>query len=332
MVSSKSPVNVIDYLLRYFKGASELLPGSRPGFSHALKLSRTTIDPNRISVTSAAQPKNWTYRYQLSPHVPRYSLGLLTALMDELSTDAVFRAGLPAAPGLSLQMQTEVVDQHRAREYFEDPTKSQLDIINTVAKLGKTISHTRTEFRCPSSNELIAFSSHVKYMPSGSFYLDYLFRHRRMYDLYVNTALGMTTLRTYEEKALFQQVLIPQLQYHDGDGKDITDPQATFIVTTEHTNPFGALHGGCHAMIMEQVGVAYATKQLGVDREKIFLEAIQVEYLSAGKQGPVDIYCELLGDDDTSTLAKKIVHVRVCIKLQKNSLTSSEGILRLSLR
>lgn len=116
-------------------------------------------------------------------------------------------------------------------------------------------------------------------------------------------------------------------------------PLATFLVSTEHTNPFGALHGGCHAMIMEHVGITYATKRLTVERESIFLEAIQVEYLSAGKQGPVDIYCELLEEHPhTSKVVPKeegeerMVRVRVCIKVQKTGLTSSEGILRLSIR
>mmetsp|Transcript_22225 Transcript_22225/g.63595 ORF Transcript_22225/g.63595 Transcript_22225/m.63595 type:complete len:92 (-) Transcript_22225:58-333(-) len=91
-------------------------------------------------------------------------------------------------------------------------------------------------------------------------------------------------------------------------------------------------------MIMEQVGITYATQRLAVEREQIFVAAIQVEYLSAGKQGPVDIYCELLGEHPSIEVLpnenekEKVVHVKVCIKLQKNGLTSSEGILRLSIR
>ncbi len=324
MSKSKNSAAVIDYLLLNFKKASELLPGSRPGFNHALKLSSSTIEPKRISVGDP-QHGDWTYRYELSQHVTKYSVGLLTALMDELSTDAVFRVGSPAAPGLSLQMQTEVVDKKKAWDYFQDPNKPQLDIVNTVAKLGKTISHTRTDFRCPSTKELIAFSSHVKYMPSGSFFMDILFNNRILYDFYVATALRTTMLPNYEEKALFSQVLLPHFEYHNTVDDDAS-PQATFTVNTEHTNPFGALHGGCHAMIMEHVAHSYAKKEL--QSNNIILEAMQVEYLSAGQQGPVDVYCEVIGE--TSMLQKETVHVRVIIKQQTNGRVASEGKLRLS--
>lgn len=333
----KNSSAVIDYLLLNFKHASELLPGSRPGFNHALKLSSSTIESQRIRVGTSStirQEGDWTYRYKLSPQVPKYSVGLLTALMDELSTDAVFRVGLPAAPGLSLQMQTELVDKKKAWDFFHDPTKPELDIINTVAKLGKTISHTRTDFRCPNSKDLIAFSSHVKYMPSGSFFMDVLFRNRILYDLYVSYSLRTTTIRTYDEKSLLSEVILPHLTYHhviDADSDvDDTTPQATFQVNTEHTNPFGALHGGCHAMIMEVVAQSYAANRFQTTGN-IVLEAMQVEYLSAGQQGPVDVYCETLGEYESSSVQTgTTLHVKVLIKQQTNGRVSSEGKLRFS--
>lgn len=340
MPRPKTQAAVVDYLFHHFKKGQALLAGSRPGFGHALKLSHQTMDPQRVLSTGEdPNHKLWSYRYQLSPDVPKYSVGLFTALMDELSTDACFRAGLPSPPGVSLQMQTELVSKEKALNHFQNPaTRKEVDIINTVTKLGKSIAHTRTDFRCATSQDLIAFSSHVKYMPTGSLLMDTLFRNSLLYEWYLWWMLDTTKIPIYKEKRLLDDVLLANLKYlgpsnissnkPDEDGA----PLASFTVTTEHTNPFGALHGGCHAMIMEQVAISYAQQQLKFPT--VLLEAIQVEYLSAGPQGQVDVFCETIGDGEPSSKNKDggggSIHVRVFIKEQKNGRICSEGKLRLS--
>lgn len=333
MTTAKFAGSLVDYVMLHFKKGQTLLPGSRPGFSHALKLSHSTIDPSRISIGDSTK-KQWNYRYRLSPHVPKYSVGLFTALMDDLSTDACFRVGLPSAPGLSLQMQTEVVDKVKARERFLNPTEenSEVDIINSVTKLGKTISHTRTDFRCAQTQELICFSSHVKYMPSGSAMLDQLFGNRFLYEWYLWLALQESKIPVYEEKPLLDDVIRSNLEYcvdnaARSEQSDGSRPLATFNCSTEHTNPFGALHGGCHAMVMEQVALTHARSVLHSDN--ILLEAMQVEYISAGPTGPVDVYCENIGEPSFHEDGQSI-HVRVFIKQPKSGRICSEGKLRLS--
>lgn len=333
MTKIKNASSIIDYVMLHFKKGQTLLSGSRPGFCHALKLSHSTIDPSRISIGSSDK-KQWNYRYQLSSDVPQYSVGLLTALMDELSTDACFRVGLPAPAGLSLQMQTEVVDKVKARERFQNPTSenSQVDIINSVTKLGKSISHTRTDFRCANTQELLAFSSHVKYMPTGSPFMDLMFRNRFIYEWAIWYALQDDKIPRYEEKPLVEGVLLPFLEYKNStaiasEQPDTSLPHATLSVTTEHTNAFGGLHGGCHAMIMEQVATKFAQEKL--KSSSIMLEAMQVEYVSAGPQKPVDIYCETIGAP-SSHGGVDTIHVRVFIKQQENGRICSEGKLRLS--
>ena len=136
-------------------------------------------------------------------------------------------------------------------------------------------------------------------------------------------------LGQYEEKPLFEEVLLPNLEYHPSE--DVSEPLATFFVSNEHTNPFGAMHGGCHAMVMEQVALSYAQQKL--NSQGLMLEAMQIDYLSAGKKGAIDVFCETIGEesgsfsspnDDNSLL------VRVFLKDQKNGRICSEGKLRIS--
>ena len=229
-------------------------------------------------------------------------------------------------------MQTEVVDKVKARQHFQNSTSdnNEVDIINSVTKLGKTISHTRTDFRCAKTQELIAFSSHVKYMPTGSPFMALLFRNRFLNEWFIWYSLRGAKIREYEEKNLFGDVLLSNLDYSIGGAT--TDPsegshlQATFNVTKEHTNAFGGLHGGCHAMVMEQVGSSFAQRKL--DSKEVLLEAMQVEYIGAGQLGPVDVYCETIGEPAFQDGAGYSLHVRVLLKQQKSGRICSEGKLR----
>ena len=251
----------VESVLAFIKGGG-LQPASKPGFAHSLKLSYNTIAKDKISVTN--KNKTLTYRYKLSEHVPKPTIGLYTALMDELTTNACFSSGSPSPPGVSLQMQTELLtnafhhhhQQEPSSSHPQDQVGSEIDIVNTVTKLGKTVSHTRTDFYCATTQTPLAFSSHVKYMPTGSRLLDLLFTNKFIYGLYANYVLPRRgEPKLYEEKPLVKDVIGSSLEHH-GLGR------SSFHVTREHTNPFGALHGGCHAMVMEQVGEAYAKAEM----------------------------------------------------------------------
>jgi acyl-coenzyme A thioesterase PaaI-like protein len=303
-----------------------LLPGSRPGFNHALKLSHQTMDPKRIQSIGTTSDPELTYRYSLSPDIPKYSTGIFTALMDELSTDACFRVGLPSPPGLSLQFQTELVDVSRAVEFFANLSgcHDEVDIINTVSKLGRTIAHTRTDFRCSTTSRLIAFSSHVKYMPTGLVWLDLLLRNSKIHDFYIDYALRHTNIPVYEGKAL-ATVISEHLDFPSATA-------STFTCTTEHTNPFGAMHGGCQAILMERVALEFVQAKLadaGHQHQQLIVEAMQVEFLSAGQQGPLVVVCESIGESYENG-NRKGMHVRVQLRIKKNNRLCSEGKLRIS--
>lgn len=123
--TSDSSRPLIDYICENFIKGGAVQPGSNPGFCHALKLSYNTIDKSQLSVG----PKSLGYRYKLSSDVPKFTIGLFTALMDELTTMACFRVGLPSPPGISLQMQTELVDR-----IIDLSTLSEIQVISVLSK------------------------------------------------------------------------------------------------------------------------------------------------------------------------------------------------------
>ena len=291
--------SLIDYIYENFIKGGAIQKGSNPGFCHALKLSYNTIDKSKLSVG----PNSLNYHYKLSSDVPKFTIGLLTALMDELTSCACFRVGSPCPPGVSLQMQTELVD------YIELSTFSEIKVMNVVTKLGKTVSHTRTEFRSVDTDQLVAYSSHVKYMPTGNRILDVLMTNRTLDDLFERFYLRRTKVPFFDQKPLFNDVIQSHLECH-GLG------QATFHCTREHTNPFGALHGGCHAILMETVAEPLAKAQLSMDH--VHLQAIHIQFLSPA-QGSINVVCEIISC--TSTLQLRVL-------LKRGTRILSEGKLR----
>uniref|UniRef100_A0A7R9ZJM3 Thioesterase domain-containing protein n=1 Tax=Craspedostauros australis TaxID=1486917 RepID=A0A7R9ZJM3_9STRA len=282
-MSAKTPPHqAVTAALSFIKGAA-LQPASKPGFAHALRLSYNTINADRLGWD--AKRKALTYRYAFEDVVTASpTLGTMTAIMDELTTNACFAVGQPSAPGLSLHMDMEWL--------IDDPTtlfgtdRKELDVVNIVTKLGRTISFTRAEYVHPVTQQIVAYGTHVKYMPTGSFFLDIIFNKSWAYALYkavyrVNTA---DVPNTYP----LQDVIATHMQ-HTGLG------HATFHITREHTNPFGGLHGGCHAVLMEAVAMPLAksvlSKRMKIstngddDNVRAFVKSIKIDYLSAGKVG-----------------------------------------------
>eukprot|EP00934_Nitzschia_sp_Nitz4_P004418 Nitzschia sp. Nitz4//scaffold103_size77763//13148//14080//NITZ4_005440-RA/size77763-processed-gene-0.4-mRNA-1//1//CDS//3329532313//4408//frame0 len=286
-----------------FIKASGTQKGCKPGFGHALKLSYNTIDPKRLS----GDAQSLTYRYKLSPDVPKFTLSLLTAIMDELSTDAIFHMGNPSPPGLSVHLQTELVSIASLDSYDE------LDVVNVITKLGRKLAFTRTEFICPQTKELVAVSTHIKYLPTGSIFMDAIFTSPMLWDFFHHIQIRSFKVPFFEEKPLFEETIKKNLEYKGPS-------TATFQVTKEHTNPFGSLHGGCHAILMETVAETFAKAQLKCD--KVRLDEIDVEYLGIGKD-TMAIVCQTLGASTTGVL-------RVQVELRRAGRVSSRGKLRFS--
>lgn len=227
---SSSNDAVVPLIMDFIKGGNSQ-PASKPGFGHAIKLSYNGIAKERLSWNETK--KSLTYRYKFVDTLAA-STGLLVALMDELTTDACFGYGQPSAPGLSLQMQIQLVSGGGPSL----STYSELDIVSTVTKLGRTISFVKCDFYDTTTKKLVAFGSHIKYMPTGSFLLDMVFTKSWAWNLYSSLLLGKSSPKYYEEKNLIKEVIGAHLDYQ-GIGS------ATFTITGEHVNPFGGLHVSC---------------------------------------------------------------------------------------
>jgi len=294
MTSSKTSAAAMNNVIDFIK-AGNLQKASQPGFAHALKLSYNTIDKSQLSTTA---PNDLRYHYSLSADVPRYSVGLLSAIMDELSTDACFRAADPCPPGVSLQMQTQ---------WLVDPQE-----------MYKRNWYTRTDFCCPLSKERLAMSTHVKYLPTGSWFMDKFFTTKWLYSL-VGYFTSSKPPPFYPEKPIWKDVIDRHLEY-TGLGR------AVFHVTPEHVNPFGSLHGGCHAMVMERVGLSFAkTKLVGSDAYDVVLVSQNIDFLRAAK-GPVEVVCESLSRHKDHHPEQDQLHVHVTV--EKAGKLLSDGKLR----
>jgi acyl-coenzyme A thioesterase PaaI-like protein len=299
---------VLEAIWTFIRGGNLLGPGSKPGFAHAMKLSYNTMAKERLTL-GGPNHKDLVYRYKFSEHVPTPSVGLLTAIMDELSTNAVFGVGLPAAPGLSLQMQTHI--------YVFDLPTTEIDVVNKITKFGRKITHTQTDFVCPETGKLLGQGSHIKYMPTGSRIMDYAFTDKLGFKIFNMLFMPKHDPPVYPEKSLVKEVIKDHLEFEGISGR------ATFHVTREHTNPMGSMHGGCHAMVMEEVGKVFAKAELKSDM--IILESIQVEYFKEAK-GTVEVVCDKLGLCEQDSL-----HVRVRIQRPGGERILSEGKLRFSI-
>ena len=292
---------IIEGVLSFVKAGSAQR-GSNPGFSHALKLSYRRFDKERLSITrtGSSNSKNnkvLTYRYQFGcKDVPTATVGTLTAIMDDLHTYAIFACGMPSPPGASLLLQTELFNRYDLSKIKE------VDFVNKVSKFGRTIVHAETDFVDVETGQKLGHGTHVKYMPSGSRVLDFMLSNKLAYK-FASRFLFSTSEKSvsiYPNKNLPKEVIADHLEFQGISGR------ATFHITREHTNPNGMFHGGCQAMVIEQVATVFAKTEFTSDQ--IVLENMQVEYFKAAKAGTtVEIYCEALSRSDDA------LHVKVCI-------------------
>lgn len=279
------------------------------GFETPLRLTYFTMNPNLMQLTG----KVFTYRYTITPGIcwngPSVSLSTYLAMIDSLTTFAIVgahEATSSSRPGVSVHLQAEL------NPAVTPPTK-EIDIISTITKLGRTLAFIRAEVRTVDTGDLVCFASHIKYLPTGSWFMDFLFSSWGWPLFKLNT---QHLPEVSAPKVIsIQDTIKPHLVYQ-GLG------QATLSVRREHTNPFGSLHGGCQAILMEMVSQALAKDELKSDQ--ITLESLQVDYSSNGK-GSVNISSEV------TARANRSVVMRVLV-IQSDGTPISQGTLRWTTR
>jgi hypothetical protein len=273
-------------LLDFLKTAA-LHPSCRPGFGRVLQVSHSFLSPANVSIlvdnknnedddgdtTSKRKRRNGRtiVRYRSGQNKnhessPPPSMGLLLALLDEMTTNAIFLHGNPAQPGASIHMRLELAggtggsSRHNGifltqkKKNQKDETTAQEEFImdSSVVKSGKTMSFTECKiYRAAGKttkidnensddpddhhDDLIAYGSQVKYLPSGNFILDTLFTNPFLWNMFVHSYVRRTDPPVYapEEIGTVNDHLTPISQ---------SVGRATFRMTPYLTNPLGVLH------------------------------------------------------------------------------------------
>ena len=307
----------------------------KTAFEHALHLSHSRIQPQNLFYTK--DTKELTYRLKVDPALyvhkdPSISLGTYMSLMDSLTTLALVGSSSSTAsglrPGVSVQLQAELTASS------SESLPTHVDITSKVTKVGRSLAFLRADVRNVDTGKMLCFGSHVKYLPSGSMWMDMGL-----------SRWGWPWVRSFVLKTRpepvdsggdnLRQVILPHLQ-HTATGR------ATFNVKTAHTNAFGGLYvsqnveqainfsshthtqdvgqGGCQAILMELVGETLAKEELKTPH--VVLEAMQVMYLSVGKK-QVEIVAETISTDSTSVFMRVLI-----LSGAKDGRLVSEGTLR----
>lgn len=250
-------------------------------FEHSLGLCYQTIEMDSLTVS-----KNLlTYRYKLSKD-QKLTPGFAGALMDETTAELMGSAGAPAGASLFFQVQWL---PKKVKPLKED---DYVDIVNTLTKKGKTIAHTRTDF-VSSDQEVIGYSTHVKYLPTGSAFLDAVLRY---YPPWLSPWLSNLADSKLSEAPPTPTVTEGAHETVANNLKLGADGKAEFTMQETHCNPMGSLHGGCISMIMEQVADAYAVDLLqSSSHDKVQCESLQIQFI-AGARGrqTLEVVCETI--------------------------------------
>jgi hypothetical protein len=272
----------LNALLDFLKSAS-VSPSSRPGFARVLQVSHSFLSPTNLSIlhrnnndddddddneqknasSSLSTPKP-IVRYR-GQHESSLSLGLLFAIMDEMTTNATFLHGCPTPPGASIHIRLELASSRRRQQYNHHPNQQQQQqqqqqwsllpnnnnnnnsnsnntnefvMDSSVIKSGKTLCFSDCKiWDATDNNRMIAFGSQVKYLPTGSWVMDTLFTSPLLWNLFVQTYVRRT-----------DPPADPPPPHLVGSAHDHLVPEsqsigrATFRTTPYLTNPFGALH------------------------------------------------------------------------------------------
>jgi hypothetical protein len=253
----------LNALLDFLKSAS-LHPTCRPGFARVLQVSHSFLSPSNLSIIHKNNDEDDDDQKAASSSTPkpivRYrgqheslSLGLLFAILDEMTTNATFLHGCPTPPGVSIHIRLELAssqcNHHPKRQRWSllpnnnsnnnnnNNSNKEFVMDSSVIKSGKTLCFSDCRI-CDATDHdrLIAFGSQVKYLPTGSWVTDTLFTSPFLWNLFVHTYVRRTDPPVYPPPHQIgspHDHLVPVSQ---------TIGRATFRTTPYLTNPFGALH------------------------------------------------------------------------------------------
>ena len=215
MVSKHNVIN--------FVKAGAFQRGSNPGFSHALQLTHNTIHPSKLTI--ADEGKRVLYKYHTSTGT-KPSTSLLLAILDEFTTNSQPAFRYPCAPGVTLHMQLE-----RAYRQGRDLPVS-FTVVSSARRMGKRMAFLDCSFY-DENDQLVAFGNQVKYLPTGSWLIDFALSSPILVGLYHRLFVQSKDVPEYPPVTKIHDILKPQTCSLGG---------ASYEVTPSLTNAFGSLH------------------------------------------------------------------------------------------
>jgi acyl-coenzyme A thioesterase PaaI-like protein len=247
---------------------------------------------------------------RLLPLQNEISLSTYLAVIDDVTTWAlVLGDEKRSRPGKSISLSLWAGPDCTIGRRLGD----KVDIAATTQKIGNNIGFCNAQVTDATTNKLVCYASHVKYLPMGP-----------LFDMALSS-YGWKAATLYAkhflESPLPDEVLLTDLF---DSLTYVTDTTATFGVVSTHASLGGPIHGGCQAVLMEMVATQVA-KQL-LNCKQVALCSIQIEYMSPprSKSGTVDIQTETLLYNKTSD----------CIILRVNIMgdgrIKSQGIISFS--
>eukprot|EP00541_Cyclophora_tenuis_P014112 CAMPEP_0116564728 /NCGR_PEP_ID=MMETSP0397-20121206/13487_1 /TAXON_ID=216820 /ORGANISM="Cyclophora tenuis, Strain ECT3854" /LENGTH=367 /DNA_ID=CAMNT_0004091389 /DNA_START=19 /DNA_END=1122 /DNA_ORIENTATION=+ len=336
--SIKSYDGIVKRFVDYSRLA-EQLPGGKYHFGHSLSVAHRQLLADKMSSCGISNNNNnsnsnnnkkknsnnsnsnnnkkknsnktneeLSYLYTVREHSclngKELSGATLLALVDEISTGHIFSYDPRyKRPGVSVNLQNRICGPL-------PKVGTEISITSQITKMGRTMAFVTAQVRNNNNNNnnnngdnnrLLCIASHIKYLPAGSWILDWLFTGWRA-ALIVLLVRYFYKVPTFDRNGTPLKDTIKSTLEHKGLG------HASFQIQPQHCNPVGMFHGGCQGVLVEVVGQTLAKQELKSDQ--IRLESINVNYLGAGKIGKtVDVVANTI--DGMSSPDHVTVEVRV---------------------
>jgi acyl-coenzyme A thioesterase PaaI-like protein len=184
-----------------------------------------------------------------------------------------------------------------------------VNVISKTTKVGRNLGFAQAEVRDSSSDELICFGSHIKYLPMG-FFADFVLSSYGwpFAKIYSDYAGGSSTEE--EDKSMSLAQSFESFHFHENENR------ATFVASPFHASLGGPLHGGCQAVLMELAATEVAEREFGSAAR---LESISVDYMSPPNSKHVELEAAVVKQSQESLM------IRVQLICKKKC--KSEGIL-----
>jgi len=215
------------------------------------------------------------------------TLSALLSLFDEVTSWLIMSVDRRKRGGVSVALGCHLADTHVAMPEAGDV----VEILAKVDKIGRNLGFASFEARRVDTGQRICIGYHTKFLPMG-----WLFETAMGPYLYPITRAAVMHFSSEKAENGEGQSLSDLLKIgviNDNGTSDSTSSSSkyTFNITDDHWNAVGTLHGGCQAMIYEEVGrrimqaECSANSLSAADNNLLHLESIHIDYLTTESKG-----------------------------------------------